>query len=69
MIAGAGGPNEDLAEEQSAPCSARDLGAGATLTRSAPGSDHDRPFLAPRIEMVCHIAMCVTMGYMLVLVL
>jgi hypothetical protein len=27
----------------------------------------DRPFLAPRLEMACHIAMCVTMGYMLIL--
>jgi hypothetical protein len=27
------------------------------------------PFLAPRLEMGCHIAMCITMGYMLVLML
>ncbi len=29
----------------------------------------DRPFMAPRLEMACHIAMCVTMGYMLILML
>jgi hypothetical protein len=29
----------------------------------------DRPFMAPRLEMACHIAMCITMGYMLVLML
>jgi len=28
-----------------------------------------QPFLAPRAEMLCHIAMCITMGYMLVLML
>ncbi len=27
------------------------------------------PSLAPRLEMGCHIAMCITMGYMLILVL
>ncbi len=27
----------------------------------------DRPWLAPRLEIGCHIAMCVTMGYMLIL--
>jgi Domain of unknown function (DUF5134) len=27
------------------------------------------PWLAPRLEGVCHIAMCVTMGYMLILML
>lgn len=26
-----------------------------------------QPFLAPRLEIACHIAMCLTMGYMLVL--
>ncbi|MGD0395071.1 MAG: DUF5134 domain-containing protein [Acidimicrobiales bacterium] len=29
----------------------------------------ERPWLAPRLEMACHIAMCFTMGYMLVLML
>jgi hypothetical protein len=28
-----------------------------------------RPWLAPRLEAACHIAMCVTMAYMLVLIL
>ena len=27
----------------------------------------EAPWLAPRLEIVCHIAMCFTMGYMLVL--
>jgi hypothetical protein len=31
------------------------------------GGPGDRPFLAPRLEGLCHIAMCITMGYMLVL--
>ena len=35
-----------------------------TDTGSASGST-----LAPRLEMGCHIAMCVTMGYMLILML
>ncbi len=26
-----------------------------------------RPWLAPRLEISCHIAMCITMAYMLVL--
>ena len=29
----------------------------------------DRPFMAPRLELACHVAMCVTMGYMLILML
>ena len=34
------------------------------------GPDLDgRPFMAPRLEMACHVAMCVTMGYMLILML
>ena len=28
-----------------------------------------RPSLAPRLEMGCHIVMCITMGYMLILML
>ncbi len=27
----------------------------------------DRPWLAPRLETCCHVAMCLTMGYMLIL--
>jgi hypothetical protein len=36
-------------------------GAGADLDQSR--------WLAPRLEMGCHIAMCITMGYMLILLL
>jgi hypothetical protein len=32
------------------------------------GGDQSR-WLAPRLEMVCHIALCITMGYMLILIL
>ena len=28
-----------------------------------------RPFMAPRLEIACHVAMCVTMSYMLILML
>ncbi len=43
---------------------ARATAVAATL----PGSQ-ERPWLAPRLEAACHIAMCVTMAYMLVLIL
>ncbi len=33
------------------------------------GDTASRPWLAPRLEAGCHIAMCVTMAYMLVLIL
>lgn len=33
------------------------------------GATASRPWLAPRLEAGCHIAMCVTMAYMLVLIL
>jgi hypothetical protein len=33
---------------------------------TAPGQSQ---WLAPRLEMACHIALCITMGYMLVLLL
>jgi hypothetical protein len=33
---------------------------------AAPGQSG---WLAPRLEMACHIALCITMGYMLVLLL
>jgi Domain of unknown function (DUF5134) len=39
-------------------------GAGAAEA-SLPGDA--RPWLAPRLEVACHVAMCVAMGYMLVL--
>jgi Domain of unknown function (DUF5134) len=35
---------------------------------TGPGSE-TRPWLAPRLEAACHIAMCITMSYMLVLIL
>jgi hypothetical protein len=38
--------------------------SGGDVALSTGGS---RPLLAPRLEIACHIAMCVTMGYMLVL--
>ncbi len=40
------------------------------VTEAPEGLDlDDRPFMAPRLEMACHVAMCVTMGYMLILML
>jgi len=46
-------------------------GRSGPVTRPAPGVSgrDDLAFLAPRLEMLCHIAMCITMGYMLVLML
>jgi len=32
-------------------------------------AEEDRTFMAPRLEMACHVAMCITMGYMLILML
>ncbi len=42
-----------------------------SMTHRAPdgAETNDHPFMAPRLEMACHIAMCVTMGYMLILML
>jgi hypothetical protein len=46
---------------------------GETSQCQEPGSPEPgscpQPSLAPRLEMGCHIAMCITMGYMLILVL
>ncbi len=42
-----------------------DGGAGGGVRGSDGGSSE--PWLAPRLEIGCHIAMCLTMGYMLVL--
>lgn len=33
------------------------------------GRPHEQQWLAPRLEVACHIAMCFTMGYMLILML
>ncbi len=43
----------------------------AAATDATPeGSElDDPPFMAPRLEMACHVAMCITMGYMLILML
>jgi hypothetical protein len=43
-------------------------GTGGEFTDELRGSG-DQPWLAPRLEMACHIAMCFTMGYMLILML
>jgi hypothetical protein len=60
----------------SAPSTAPTGGGGGA---SAPSADMDTPTeaaqaeqsrrLAPRLEMACHIVVCITMGYMLVLML
>lgn len=42
--------------------------AGASAAGgSVPGTEVAVPWLAPRLEIACHVAMCVTMGYMLML--
>ncbi len=41
-------------------------GVGGEGTGTSGGRD-ERPWLAPRLEIACHIGMCLTMGYMLVL--
>jgi hypothetical protein len=41
------------------------VGVGAEAT----GKTGERPWLAPRLEIGCHVAMCLTMGYMLVLLI
>jgi len=41
------------------------LGAGSGTTTV---TSDERPWLAPRLEKACHIAMCLTMAYMLVLI-
>jgi len=51
------------------------VGAGAPAPSTAVSAGHGiaggdaDAFLAPRLEGLCHIAMCITMGYMLVLML
>jgi len=41
-----------------------------SVTDAPDGPDlGDRPFMAPRLELACHVAMCITMGYMLILML
>jgi Domain of unknown function (DUF5134) len=45
-------------------------GDAQKVTAGAGGDDDDQSrSLAPRLEMACHIALCITMGYMLVLLL
>jgi hypothetical protein len=48
---------------------AEPMSAPATHVISDGSDDSGRPFMAPRLEMGCHIAMCITMGYMLILML
>ena len=43
--------------------------AVATAALATGSPPEERPWLAPRLEAACHIAMCVTMSYMLVLIL
>jgi hypothetical protein len=44
------------------------VGPGTTVSREvASTSDETRPSLAPRLEISCHVAMCIAMAYMLVL--
>ncbi len=43
--------------------------SGLPVDRASARAAGQQPSLAPRLEMGCHIAMCVTMGYMLVLML
>jgi hypothetical protein len=42
--------------------------AVATTSVAASPAREETPWLAPRLEAACHIAMCVTMSYMLVLI-
>ena len=44
-------------------------GAAQGPVAGAMGAGPGAPALAPRLESLCHVAMCVTMGFMLVLVL
>jgi hypothetical protein len=44
------------------------VGGGTSHNTGGGGeSGGDQPWLAPRLEVGCHVAMCLTMGYMLVL--
>jgi hypothetical protein len=45
------------------------LAAGATHGPASAGGGEERRLLAPRLEMGCHIASCVAMAFMLVLML
>jgi len=42
-------------------------GTGGPVARAGVAAAPSRPWLAPRLEICCHVAMCVAMGYMLVL--
>ncbi len=62
------------AQGQSAPVFASVGGGLPTVAETSDPADDgvstlSTPWLAPRLEGACHIAMCVTMGYMLVLML
>jgi hypothetical protein len=42
---------------------------GSVASEAGLSSGAEQKWLAPRLEIACHICMCVTMGYMLVLML
>ncbi len=48
---------------------AEPMSAAATDRDGVESDLDDRPFMAPRLEMACHVAMCITMAYMLILML
>jgi hypothetical protein len=64
----------DATPDQATPVFASIGGRPTTTSGNLAASDHNvsqekTPWLAPRLEGTAHIAMCVTMGYMLVLML
>ena len=42
---------------------------GFPVATASPAGSVPEPSRAPRLEMGCHIALCITMGYMLILML
>lgn len=59
-----------LLDEISAPALSPQLAGSSVANREGERVvvTSERPWLAPRLEISCHVAMCVTMAYMLVLV-
>jgi hypothetical protein len=66
-LAGTGGGGSATGPDR--PAGARPVGTGPPPEPAAGGRGTDDRWLAPRLEAGCHIAMCVTMGFMLVLML
>ena len=60
------GPQGGPARAQSPPTTSS---PGFPVAPASPAGSVPEPSLAPRLEMGCHIAMCITMGYMLILML